>query len=153
MALAHAMIEYFEDAIKAKTLFSTHYHELTDLENQREGIKNVHADVKEKDGQIEFRYRITEGKSDKSYGIHVAELAKLPDMVITRAEDLLKTYEEQDEGKTFQPSFFVMEKSNPARNELLRRMEELDVDALSPRQALDCLYQLKNLSNEAVTEK
>lgn len=63
-----------------------------------------------KDGQIEFRYRITEGKSDKSYGIHVAELAKLPDMVITRAEDLLKTYEEQDEGKTFQPSFFVMEK-------------------------------------------
>ncbi|MEY8380303.1 DNA mismatch repair protein MutS [Ileibacterium valens] len=153
MALAQAMIEYFEDAIKAKTLFSTHYHELTDLENQREGIKNVHADVKEKDGQIEFRYRITEGKSDKSYGIHVAELAKLPDMVITRAEDLLKTYEEQDEGKTFQPSFFVMEKSNPARNELLRRMEELDVDALSPRQALDCLYQLKNLSNEAVTEK
>lgn len=149
MALAQAMIEYFEDAVQAKTLFSTHYHELTDLENQRQGIENVHADVKEKNQEVEFRYRITQGKSDKSYGIHVARLAHLPSPVINRAEDLLRTYEEKKSGDSWQPSFFVMEKSNPARKTLLNRMSDLDVDALSPRQALDVLYELKKLSDQA----
>lgn len=150
MALAQAMIEYFEDSVRAKTLFSTHYHELTDLENQRDGIRNVHADVRENKKEIEFRYRITDGKSDKSYGIHVARLAHLPSVVIQRAEDLLAGYEQEKNAQVSQPSFFVMEKSNPARNTLLRKLEDLDVDALSPRQALDCLYELKNLSDQAL---
>ena len=78
MALAQAMLEYIEEVIQAKTLFSTNYHELTEMENTHARVKNVHVDVKEKKGEIEFRYRMIEGKADKSYGIHVAKLAHLP---------------------------------------------------------------------------
>lgn len=75
MALAQAMLEYIDEAIGAKTLFSTHYHELTDLEKEHPSMHNVHVDVREEKNEIEFRYRIIDGKADKSYGINVARLA------------------------------------------------------------------------------
>jgi DNA mismatch repair protein MutS len=89
MALAHAIVEYIHDHIGAKTLFSTHYHELTELERQLARLVNVHAQCIEKDGKVVFLHRIVPGGADKSYGIHVAELAGLPQPVIHRAKEIL----------------------------------------------------------------
>ncbi|PEL07569.1 DNA mismatch repair protein MutS [Bacillus sp. AFS017336] len=93
MALAQAMIEYIHDHIGAKTLFSTHYHELTVLANQLKFLKNIHVAAKEQDGKVLFLHKIFEGAADQSYGIHVAELANLPQDVIIRAKELLKDLE------------------------------------------------------------
>ncbi|WP_363549106.1 DNA mismatch repair protein MutS [Caldifermentibacillus hisashii] len=96
MALAQAMIEYIHDKIGAKTLFSTHYHELTVLEQSLKKLKNVHVSAVEKDGHVVFLHKIKEGPADKSYGIHVAKLADLPPELITRAEEILQQLENQD---------------------------------------------------------
>ncbi|MFD4704166.1 DNA mismatch repair protein MutS [Gottfriedia sp. NPDC058432] len=93
MALAQSMIEYIHDHIGAKTLFSTHYHELTVLANQLKFLKNIHVAAKEQDGKVLFLHKIFEGAADQSYGIHVAELANLPKDVITRAKELLNDLE------------------------------------------------------------
>lgn len=148
MALAQAMIEYIDSAIHAKTLFSTHYHELTDLEEEHPSMKNVHVDVRENKNEIEFRYRVVEGRADKSYGINVAKLAHLPAVVLDRASQLLNTYESQDREQGFQPNLFIMDPVQPKKSELMDRLMQLDVDALSPREALDCLYELKKLQQE-----
>ncbi|MBP3871550.1 MAG: DNA mismatch repair protein MutS [Faecalicoccus sp.] len=147
MALAQAMLEYIDEAIKAKTLFSTHYHELTDLENEHPSIVNVHVDVRENKKDIEFRYRVIPGKADKSYGINVARLAHLPKVVLERASQLLKDYESQQRETGYQPSLFVMDSVQPAKSKLLERIENLDVDSMSPRDALDCLYELKKMAD------
>ncbi|MDD7280484.1 DNA mismatch repair protein MutS [Floccifex sp.] len=148
MALAQAMLEYIEEVIQAKTLFSTHYHELTEMEKTHPRVKNIHVDVKEKKGEIEFRYRLVEGKADKSYGIHVAKLAHLPSVVLERATQLLKNYENSDNVSSYQPSLFVMDPVQPEQSKLMDRLHDLDVDALSPREALECLYELKQLADE-----
>lgn len=148
MALAQAMLEYIEEAIQAKTLFSTHYHELTQLSQNHPGIFNVHVDVKEKQNEIEFRYRIVEGKADKSYGINVARLAHLPKVVLDRASMLLNDFESQGVSQDYQPSLFVMEQVQPKKSELMERLQNLDVDSLTPREALDCLYEFKKLADE-----
>ena len=93
MALAQAMIEYIHDKIGAKTLFSTHYHELTVLEKSLQKLKNVHVSAVEKNGQVVFLHKIEEGPTDKSYGIHVAKLADMPAELIQRAETILQTFE------------------------------------------------------------
>ena len=148
MALAQAMIEYIDSAIHAKTLFSTHYHELTDLEEEHPSMKNVHVDVRERKKEIEFRYRVVDGKADKSYGINVAKLAHLPTVVLDRASQLLKTFESANHEQGFQPNLFIMDQVEPKKSELMERLSQLDVDALSPREALDCLYELKKLQQE-----
>ena len=148
MALAQAMIEYIDSAIHAKTLFSTHYHELTDLEEEHPSMKNVHVDVRERKQEIEFRYRVIEGRADKSYGINVAKLAHLPAVVLDRASQLLNTFESQDHQQGFQPNLFIMDAVQPKKSELMERLSQLDVDSLSPREALDCLYELKKLQQE-----
>ncbi len=148
MALAQAMLEYIDEAIQAKTLFSTHYHELTDMEQEHPSMHNVHVDVREKKEEIEFRYRIVEGKADKSYGINVARLAHLPKVVLDRAKQLLNEYENRDDTKGYQPSLFVMDPVQPEKSKLLQRLQQLDIDSMTPREALDCLYELKKLSNE-----
>ncbi len=148
MALAQAMLEYIDSAIQAKTLFSTHYHELTRLEEQRESIRNVHVDVREKKEEIEFRYRVIDGKADKSYGINVARLAHLPKIVLDRAKQLLQEYEGMNDTQQFQPNLFVMDQVQPEKNELVQRIKELDLDNLSPREALDFLYEIKKLAKE-----
>lgn len=148
MALAQAMLEYIDEAIGAKTLFSTHYHELTDLEKEHPSMHNVHVDVREEKNEIEFRYRIIDGKADKSYGINVARLAHLPKVVLDRAAQLLTNFENQDNNQNYQPSLFVMEQVQPEKSKLLQQLQELDIDSMTPRDALDCLYELKKLSGK-----
>lgn len=148
MALAQAMLEYIDEAIGAKTLFSTHYHELTELAEEHQSMRNVHVDVREEKNEIEFRYRVIEGKADKSYGINVAKLAHLPKVVLDRASQLLLNFENQDNNQNYQPSLFVMDQVQPEKSQLLQQLQELDVDSMTPRDALDCLYGLKKLSEK-----
>lgn len=98
IALAQSILEYINNTIKCKTLFSTHYHELTKLENITEGIKNIHVSAKEDHGKLIFLYKINEGPIEKSYGIHVAQLAHLPDDVINGANKILKELENGNKG-------------------------------------------------------
>lgn len=148
MALAQAMLEYIDEAIGAKTLFSTHYHELTKLAEEHQSMRNVHVDVREEKNEIEFRYRVIEGKADKSYGINVAKLAHLPKVVLDRASQLLLNFENQDNNQNYQPSLFVMDQVQPEKSQLLQQLQELDIDSMTPRDALDCLYELKKLSEK-----
>lgn len=148
MALAQAMLEYIDEAIGAKTLFSTHYHELTELAEEHQSMRNVHVDVREEKNEIEFRYRVIEGKADKSYGINVAKLARLPKVVLDRASQLLLNFENQDNNQNYQPSLFVMDQVQPEKSQLLQQLQELDIDSMTPRDALDCLYELKKLSEK-----
>ncbi len=148
MAISQAIMEYIDSALQAKTLFSTHYHELTDLAQSHGSIKNVHVDVKEKNNEVEFRYRILEGKADKSFGINVARLAHLPSIVLERASQLLKGYESNPTIQEHQPSLFIMDEVKPEKSKLIEMIHDLDVDQLSPREALECLYELKALQEE-----
>ena len=148
MALAQAMLEYIDEAIGAKTLFSTHYHELTELAEEHQSMRNVHVEVREEKNEIEFRYRVIEGKADKSYGINVAKLAHLPKVVLDRASQLLLNFENQDNNQNYQPSLFVMDQVQPEKSQLLQQLQELDIDSMTPRDAMDCLYELKKLSEK-----
>ncbi|GAE24343.1 DNA mismatch repair protein MutS [Halalkalibacter wakoensis JCM 9140] len=94
MALAQAIIEYIHDTIRAKTLFSTHYHELTQLDQELADLQNVHVSAVEENGTVVFLHKVVDGQADRSYGIYVAELAELPSQVTERAEALLKQFEE-----------------------------------------------------------
>ncbi len=96
MALAQSMMEYIHNKIGANTLFSTHYHELTTLENELERLQNVHVSATEQDGKVVFLHKVKNGPADKSYGIHVAELAELPKPIIERARILLAEFEATD---------------------------------------------------------
>lgn len=96
MALAQSMMEYIHNEIGANTLFSTHYHELTALENELERLQNVHVSAAEQDGKVVFLHKVKKGPADKSYGIHVAELAQLPKPIINRARVLLAEFESSD---------------------------------------------------------
>lgn len=148
MALAQSMLEYISQVLKSRTLFSTHYHELTSLDQDFPSIKNVHVDVREKKKEIEFCYRIIDGKADKSYGIHVARLAGLPPMVITRASSLLDQFETSSPNQNFQSSLFVMDPSDLQRMQLVESIQQLDVDSLSAKEALNLLYDLKESADK-----
>ena len=121
MSLAQAILEYIHDKIKAKTMFSTHYHELTSLEKDLKHLKNVHVSALEENGKVTFLHKVKPGAVDKSYGIHVASLAHLPNSLIERADDILNVYEKKNIKKeTFtQTSLFeladdeIVEKKNP----------------------------------------
>src|SRR5690625_5199400 len=96
MALAQAIVEYIHDHIHAKTLFSTHYHELTALEDTLDHLKNIHVRAEEHEGEVVFLHQIKDGAADESYGIHVAKLAELPEVLIDRATTILSTLEKAD---------------------------------------------------------
>lgn len=96
MALAQAIIEYLHEHVRAKTLFSTHYHELTSLEKTLPRLKNVHVGATEKNGELVFLHKVSAGPADKSYGIHVAKLAGMPTTLLNRADEILKGLEHQD---------------------------------------------------------
>ena len=101
MSLARAILEYVNLKIKCKTLFSTHYHELTDLSDTIPSIKNVHVDAIEEDGKVTFLHKVKEGPIDKSYGIHVARLAGLPEDLLKRASEFLASYESHEKREVF----------------------------------------------------
>ncbi len=149
MALAQAMIEYIDGNIHAKTLFSTHYHELTQLADMHPGMKNVHVEVHEEDETVTFLYRIQEGKADKSYGINVARLAKLPECVLERSKQILHQLEnKQDENLShtmIQPSQIIMEKTDPIVNEIKAKLDQIQADQMTPIEALLFVNELKKL--------
>ena len=143
MAIAQAMIEYIASEIHCMTLFSTHYHELTFLEDKGLGIQNVHASARVDNDHLVFEYLIKKGRSNKSYGVNVAKLAKLPDEIINRANLVLETLEENNvedcliEEKQVQ----VIEKES----EVEKYLKTIDPMALSPLDALSTLIELKKL--------
>ena len=146
MSLAQAILEYTHDMIGCKTLFSTHYHELTSLEKNLKHLKNKHVSATEEGDSIIFLHKVLDGAVDKSYGINVAKLAGLPSEVITRASEILATYEEKDSGtshkeisiQTSLPLDFIAKKSEI--EEIIRNTNVLE---LSPIKALNLLYELK----------
>ena len=146
MSLAQAILEYTHDRIGCKTLFSTHYHELTKLEKNLKHLKNKHVSATEtEDGEsLIFLHKVKDGSVDRSYGINVAKLAGLPTEVITRASEILATYEDQDKHhkeisiQTSLPLEFMSKKSEI--EEILRNTNVLE---LTPMKALNLLYELK----------
>ncbi len=143
MSLAEAILEYVNTHIKCKTLFSTHYHELTQIEKKFSNIKNVHVSAKEENGTITFLHKIKEGAVDKSYGIHVAKLSGMPDELIKRASEILKIYEE---GKMTveKPNIQLEMQFETNEKDLIKEfMEEVDPLNLTPLEAINKLYELK----------
>lgn len=151
MALAQAIIEYIHDHIKCKTLFSTHYHELTDLENNLEYLKNIHVSAHEENGEITFLHKIELGSVDKSYGIHVAKLANLPDKLIKRASSILKVYEAKEEKRDIkiQESLPLDELCEKSQSEIEERIKRIDPLNMTPMNALNLLCELKELANKS----
>ena len=144
MALAQSIIEYIHENIKCKTFFSTHYHELTDLENTLKNLKNVHVSAHEEDGNITFLHKVKEGSIDKSYGIHVAKLANLPKSLINRANEILKIYESKEQKRDIKiqeslPLDELIEKDSKIEEEI----KNLDILNLTPMEALNILYKLQ----------
>ena len=151
MSLAQAILEYIHDHIKAKTLFSTHYHELTSLSMELHHLQNIHVSAIEESGRITFLHKIKKGPVDKSYGIHVAALAKLPKDLIERANDILGTYENKGQKKQAftQTALFAIE--NPEEvlvDNLINKIKEIDPLNVTPLQALNVIYELKELTKE-----
>ena len=144
MALAQAMLEYIDAAIGAKTLFSTHYHELTALENNMERVKNKNVEVHEEDQQITFLYKVKDGKADRSYGVHVASLAKIPESVIERAKELLKGFEQSKKHRNDQSQIIVMEKIPPQIKEIEDIIKKVNPNNMTPIEALQLIALMKN---------
>lgn len=152
MALAQAIIEYVHEKIKAITLFSTHYHELTALEQTLKRLKNIHVFAVEEKHTIVFLHKIKEGPTDKSYGINVAELAKLPKTLIYRADEILK-HLEADKKKTALLNLFNFDQVDTIENTFVTKTEEhvieslkeTDINTLTP---LDALMLIKKLQDE-----
>ena len=146
MSLAQAILEYIHDKIKAKTMFSTHYHELTALEKDLKHLKNVHVSAIEEDGKITFLHKIKNGSVDKSYGIHVASLAKLPDSLIKRASEILDVYEKKNIKKeTFtQTSLFELSEAEikPTVNPIEEKIKNINPLEMTPMEALSFLYEI-----------
>lgn len=151
MSLAQAILEYIHDKIKAKTMFSTHYHELTSLEKDLKHLKNVHVSAIEKEGQITFLHKVKNGAVDKSYGIHVASLAHLPESLIKRADEILNIYEKKSIKKeTFtQTSLFELTESEaePKKNIIEEKIKAINPLEMTPMEALNYLYELKKEIN------
>lgn len=143
MALAQSMIEYIDEYIHAKTLFSTHYHELTEMAENSDSIQNLHVEVHEEKEEVTFLYRMLEGKADKSYGINVARLAKLPELVLQRARQLLEALELEGDKGIYQPQMMIVEKDDPQMNEIAEMIDMVDINAMTPMEAMSFLYELK----------
>ena len=145
MALAQSIIEYIHDNIKCKMMFSTHYHELTDLENNLKYLKNVHVSAHEENGTVTFLHKIKEGSVDKSYGIHVAKLANLPEKLIKRASDILCIYESKEKKRDIkiQESFPLDLLMDKEESKVEKKLKEIDPMNITPMEALNIICELK----------
>lgn len=152
LSIAWAVLEYIADTAKcgAKTLFATHYHELTELEGKLPGIKNYRISVKEVGDDIIFLRRIVRGGADKSFGVQVARLAGLPDEVIKRAKELLRELEAADINRGIVAELHAPADDaqqltlfgSPAPDDIVESLKQMNVDALTPLEALNTLYDL-----------
>jgi len=148
MALAQSIIEYIHNNIKCKTFFSTHYHELTDLENTLKNLKNVHVSAHEENGNITFLHKIKEGSIDKSYGIHVARLAQLPEPLIKRAGEILKIYENKEIKRDIKiQEALPLDELIETESKIEKKIKELDIMKLTPLDAMNTLYKLQEEIN------
>ena len=138
VAIAWASVEYIKDRIKAKTLFATHYHELTRLADIHPEIKNYHVEVKEWKDRIIFTHRVRPGRTDRSYGIYVAEIAGLPQEVISRAKEILAELEKEKDTSSLPLT------EHPA----LVRLKRLRIDKLTPMEAIMVLEELTELARK-----
>lgn len=147
MSLAGAIIDYIATKIKCKTLFSTHYHELTDMENKLPGIRNVHVSIDETDGDITFLHKVMDGPVDKSYGINVAKLANLPITVIDKANELLEEYENNDSKPRKKITQFQLDLDTKS-DELRDYIKTINPLEVTPIEALVILDKIKKKSEE-----
>lgn len=157
LSIAWATVEYIanKEKIGAKTLFATHYHELIDIENQVEGVKNYSVAVKEKGDDVIFLRKIVPGGTDESYGIYVAKLAGVSKSVISRAKQLLRELEDVDlakksinnRKKKITTEEIQVDMFNYKMAEITKILEKTNLDELSPKDALDVLYRLKEKLN------
>lgn len=157
MALAQAIVEYIHHNIGAKTLFSTHYHELTAMEEDLPRLKNIHVRAEEYEGNVVFLHQVKEGSADRSYGIQVAQLAGLPDALIERAKTILDELEKGDKPEpvtekmeTGQLSFFIDEvpvekdrKLSKKEQQTIDELKNLNLFEMTPMEAMNALYQLQ----------
>lgn len=153
MSLARAILEYINKNIKCKTMFSTHYHELTDLDNKFKSIKNVHVDAIEEDGKVTFLHKVLPGSVDKSYGIHVARLAGMPEELLKRADEILKMYEKNGnkENTLIEQISFDLDNTNPVveeNNELNDYIDSIDPLNTTPMEAMNLIFKLKDLNKK-----
>ena len=149
MSLARAILEYVNTNIKCKTLFSTHYHELTDLEDKYKNIKNVHVEAKEENGNVVFLHKVSEGAIDKSYGIHVASLAGLPLELLKRANEILALYENEDKKHVDLNKQLSLDfDTTPINNELKEFIDKIDVLNTTPMEALNLLFKIKEINKK-----
>ena len=167
MSLAQAILEYVNKNIGCKTLFSTHYHELTALSKEMGTIKNVHVDAHEENGEVTFLHKVVSGPIDKSYGIHVAKLAHMPEELLKRASEILSVYEAKDtkNKKVEQVSFFDEEETPKEqkpevkteiqyiKSEVEEELKNINVDNLRPIDALNSLYKLKEIMDKKESVK
>ncbi|MCI5723705.1 MAG: DNA mismatch repair protein MutS [Erysipelotrichaceae bacterium] len=142
MALAQAMIEYIATCIHAKTMFSTHYHELTVISDNIPNVRNMHVVVKENNDEVTFLYKMAEGPAGHSYGINVARLAGLPETVLKRAKDLQKELESTKRVVQQNYQLIEMKKEDPKAEAVIEKLQQVDLDDLSPRQAWEMLSDL-----------
>lgn len=150
MALAQAIIEYIHQKIQCKTFFSTHYHELTDLESMLPHLKNVHVSAKDEQGKIIFMHKIKDGPTDKSYGINVASLAELPQSVIQRSKMILKDLERNHQTMSsdvhidlFNFDEFEEEQVSHPNQDVIDEIKDIIIEELTPLEALNILSKIK----------
>ena len=158
MSIARAVLEYAADKkrIGAKTLFATHYHELTELEGQIDGVKNYNIAVKKRGDDITFLRRIVRGGADGSYGIEVAKLAGVPKPVVERAKKVLKELEEsglvlvrdRELSTAVEPDAGQISFGQNSSNEIVEKLKVLDVNTLTPIEAMGVLYELTKSAKE-----
>ncbi len=152
MALAQSIIEYIQTNVQAKTLFSTHYHELTVLDEALSGVRNIHVGAVEQDGEVVFLHKMMDGPADKSYGIHVAKIAGLPTALLERAATILQKLEsESDQNPVIETAPVVEEPqqmnlfTEVSTEELsvIEALKKIDLLDTTPREALNILYDLQ----------
>ena len=164
LSIAWALVEYILDRriLGARTLFATHYHEMTQLELQREGIRNYTVSVQEQGQDVLFLRKIIAGKADRSYGIQVAKLAGIPSTILDRAQNILSQLEENPAQSDIsplehpgEPTFLPHDHSSPSpHNIILEEVRQMDLFSMTPLEALNCLANLKaRLEDETETKK
>ena len=156
LALAQAIVEYVHEKIGCTTLFSTHYHELVRLEESLSRLKNIHVSAKDESGKIIFLHKVKDGPVDKSYGINVAALAKLPKSLIARSKDILEKLETENHAHNVDLTLFnfeaeIEEEVTPAEtlnSEVIEELEAIDVNNLTPIEAFNIIIKLKQMIEE-----
>lgn len=148
MALAQAMMEYIHNEIGANTLFSTHYHELTTLDQALSRLQNVHVTAAEQEGKVVFLHKVKRGAADKSYGIHVAELAQLPPLIIQRANELLASFEQQPapaQTTVAEPvaQLSLFDEPTTTEQNVLKQLQQANLITSTPMEAMNLLYTLQ----------